>query len=112
MTSLLLYTILKYNIFFCNKIFVKSELKIASYICSTGSSITSIKDIFFLLHSDAIRLVLIQKYGGWYADLDIVFLKSLHTFEEGVLGCDNVPAETKELVNLNYFFFREINRNT
>ena len=63
-------------------------------------------------------MVLIQKYGGWYADLDIVFLKSLHTFEEGVLGCDNVPAETKELVNINLqfheknmnFFFREINR--
>ena len=63
-------------------------------------------------------MVLIQKYGGWYADLDIVFLKSLHTFEQGVLGCDNVPAETKELVNINLqfheknmiSFFREINR--
>ena len=89
---------------------MKSELKIASYIHSTGSSITPIKNIFFLLHSDAIRLVLIQKYGGWYADLDIVFLKSLHTFEEGVLGCDNVPAETKELVNIN-LQFHENNMN-
>ena len=52
-------------------------------------------------YSDAIRLVLIQKYGGWYADLDIVFLKSLHSFQKGVLGCDNVPAETKELVNFD-----------
>ena len=29
-------------------------------------------------HSDAIRIALIHKYGGWYSDLDMVFLKPIN----------------------------------
>ena len=43
-------------------------------------------------HSDAIRIALIYKYGGWYSDLDMVFLKSIKNLRN-VLGSDyyNLP---------------------
>jgi hypothetical protein len=28
--------------------------------------------------SDALRLILVHRFGGWYSDLDVVFLKSLN----------------------------------
>ena len=31
-----------------------------------------------LTHSDAIRMVVINRFGGWYSDLDFVFLRSFH----------------------------------
>ena len=38
--------------------------------------------------SDAIRLVLIEKLGGWYSDLDMLFLKPIEQFKNA-LGGDN-----------------------
>ena len=38
--------------------------------------------------SDAIRLVLIEKLGGWYSDLDMLFLKPIDEFKNA-LGGDN-----------------------
>lgn len=34
-------------------------------------------NIHLINFSDALRLVLIYRYGGWYADIDFVFLKPL-----------------------------------
>ena len=39
-------------------------------------------------HSDAIRIALIHKYGGWYSDLDMVFLKPINHLRN-VLGSDS-----------------------
>ena len=47
--------------------------------------------------SDAIRMVIIHRFGGWYADLDFVFLRSLHNNTENfnsknfVASCDINP---------------------
>ena len=45
--------------------------------------------------SDAIRLILVHRYGGWYSDLDMVFLRPLDRTLEGkalinVAASDNV----------------------
>ena len=37
--------------------------------------------------SDAIRIALIYKFGGWYSDLDVVFLKSISSLKN-VIGSD------------------------
>ena len=42
--------------------------------------------------SDAIRLVLIEKIGGWYSDLDMLFLKPINEFKNA-LGGDNYVEE-------------------
>lgn len=39
-------------------------------------------------YSDAIRLILIHKYGGWYSDLDMMFLKPINHLEN-VLSSDH-----------------------
>eukprot|EP00094_Tigriopus_californicus_P007157 TCALIF_06890-PA protein Name:"Similar to uvssa UV-stimulated scaffold protein A (Danio rerio)" AED:0.18 eAED:0.18 QI:313/0.75/0.2/1/1/1/5/0/946 len=39
--------------------------------------------------SDALRLVLIEKFGGWYSDLDIIFLDKVHDMEN-VIGSDQL----------------------
>lgn len=44
-------------------------------------------------HSDAIRLVLIYKYGGFYSDLDVVILKSLDGLKN-VMSCDESTSES------------------
>lgn len=49
--------------------------------------------------SDALRLVLIEKYGGWYADLDIIFLDNLHGMKN-VIGSDQLSRE-QQLRNPN-----------
>ena len=38
--------------------------------------------------SDAIRLVLIEKLGGWYSDLDMLFLKPIDKFKNALGGDD------------------------
>ena len=47
------------------------------------------------LYSDAIRIMLIYKYGGWYSDLDMVILKPLTEFQN-VLSCDEIPEDISE----------------
>ena len=49
--------------------------------------------------SDAIRLVLIEKIGGWYSDLDMLYLKPIDEFKN-VLGGDNYYEE--KLKDKNY----------
>ena len=39
-------------------------------------------------HSDAIRIALIHQYGGWYSDLDMVFLQPINHLKN-VLGSDS-----------------------
>ena len=51
------------------------------------------KDLIKSVHySDAIRLVLVYKYGGFYSDLDMVILKPL-TELRNVLSCDENGSE-------------------
>ena len=51
------------------------------------------KDLIKSVHySDAIRLVLVYKYGGFYSDLDMVILKPLTKFRN-VLSCDENGSE-------------------
>ena len=45
--------------------------------------------------SDAIRLVLIYKYGGWYSDTDMVFLKSIKEFKNVAAADDYDERELK-----------------
>ena len=45
--------------------------------------------------SDAIRLVLIEKLGGWYSDLDMLFLKPIDEFKNA-LGGDNFDEKNKD----------------
>ena len=45
--------------------------------------------------SDAIRLALINKLGGWYSDLDMVYLKPVDEFKN-VLGGDNYDEKQIE----------------
>jgi hypothetical protein len=51
-------------------------------------------------YSDAIRLILLEKFGGWYADLDMVIRKSLTEFRN-VLGCDN--GKDKSIVPEDFY---------
>ena len=46
----------------------------------------------FIHYSDILRLLLVHKYGGWYSDLDVIFLKSLNNMEN-VIGCDDVSIK-------------------
>ena len=48
-------------------------------------------------YSDAIRLVLIYKYGGFYSDLDVIFLKSINQFKN-IVSCDDVSTQIKEKI--------------
>ena len=43
----------------------------------------------FVHSADALRLLLIERYGGFYADLDFVILKSL-TGLQNVIASDQV----------------------
>ncbi len=55
----------------------------------TGEEFLDSKSILKIVHySDAIRLLLVHKFGGWYSDLDMVIIKALDKFKN-VLGCDN-----------------------
>ncbi|XP_059090953.1 uncharacterized protein LOC131886592 [Tigriopus californicus] len=40
-------------------------------------------------NSDALRLLLIQKYGGWYSDLDVVFMKDTSHLRNVITGDHN-----------------------
>lgn len=42
--------------------------------------------LWFLCVSDAIRLVLIYKYGGWYGDIDLVFVNDLSSISNAISG--------------------------
>ena len=42
----------------------------------------------FNFFSDVIRLILISKFGGWYSDLDMVFLRQV-TALANVVASDN-----------------------
>ena len=46
----------------------------------------------FIHYSDILRLLLVHKYGGWYSDLDVLFLKPLNELEN-VIGCDDVSIK-------------------
>jgi hypothetical protein len=39
--------------------------------------------------SDALRLAVVYRFGGWYADFDTMFMKSLTDFETDVISTDN-----------------------
>ena len=47
-----------------------------------GVLIISLVNLIFCF-SDAIRLILIYRYGGWYSDLDMVFLRPLNSTYNG-----------------------------
>ena len=64
------------------------------------------KDFIKSVHySDAIRLVLIEKYGGFYSDLDMIIIRPLDGFQN-VLSCDEGPNVHKgiNVQNLNSDF--------
>ncbi len=41
-------------------------------------------------YSDAIRLILIHRYGGWYSDLDMIVLQSLKSLPNNAIASDQV----------------------
>ena len=57
----------------------------------TNEKVTK-EEVTSIHYSDAIRLLLLHKFGGWYSDLDILFLRPIDAFKN-VLGCDDVPIE-------------------
>ena len=54
----------------------------------------------YYFFSDVIRLLLLHLYGGWYSDLDIVFVKDV-TKLENVVASDN-RFDTKHRVSCFY----------
>jgi mannosyltransferase OCH1-like enzyme len=56
-----------------------------------------LNDIIGLFFSDAIRLILIAKYGGWYSDLDLVFLRKI-TSLTNVAASDNFFDKDKKVL--------------
>ena len=66
-------------------------------IYTANDCIVAIKYIFQF--SDAIRAVLVHRFGGWYSDLDIVFLRSLKENFGGV-RMYNIAASDDVDVNL------------
>jgi lactosylceramide 4-alpha-galactosyltransferase len=65
------------------------------------------KYLSFIL-SDAIRLLLVHNYGGWYSDVDIVFMRSLRNLRNVISGDhvtrDNTHTIGKALNNAIYHF--------
>ena len=60
------------------------------------------KEIVKSVHlSDAIRIILIFKYGGWYSDLDMVIIKPL-TELQNVLSCDEFPDIENHLLSQDF----------
>ena len=53
-------------------------------------------------YSDAIRLVLIYKYGGWYADLDIIFLKTVEHLRN-VIASDQLLMSDEERLGPDFW---------
>jgi mannosyltransferase OCH1-like enzyme len=56
-----------------------------------------LNDIIGLFFSDVIRLILITKYGGWYSDLDLVFLRKI-TSLTNVAASDNFFDKDKKVL--------------
>lgn len=50
---------------------------------------TLLKDSYRPHFSDALRLLLIRKYGGWYSDLDVVFMKDTSHLRNVITGDHN-----------------------
>ena len=56
-------------------------------------------------YSDAIRLCLIYRFGGWYSDLDVIFLRQLTTKHDdkvalkNVIGFDKVSGTRNKINN-------------
>ena len=61
--------------------------------------------VFFFNFSDVIRLILLSKYGGWYSDLDIVFIKKIISLSN-VAASDNFFDKSKKVSTLFIKIFR------
>ena len=57
-----------------------------------GSEHRKIHQHLFPHFSDAIRMILIYRFGGWYSDLDVIFLRPLIDKNEDPLK--NIVAST------------------
>ena len=54
-----------------------------------------------LFFSDAIRLFLINRFGGWYSDLDMTIIRQLSQYRN-VIASDNVMEDDFLLNKNNY----------
>jgi mannosyltransferase OCH1-like enzyme len=54
-----------------------------------------------VFYSDAIRLFLISRFGGWYSDLDMTIIRQLSQYRN-VIASDNVMEDDFLLDENNY----------
>ena len=77
-------------------------MKISIWYFKTFVPFFRAKQFIVVQYSDAIRLALIHKYGGWYSDLDMVFRKPINQYKN-VLACDEFSDKNSDKDNLGTF---------
>ena len=69
---------------------------------------------YLILHfSDAIRIVLVHKYGGWYSDLDMVFLRPFTATKDreplnNVVASDDLHYAQYDIPSQKYNFGKSV----